>query len=88
MVTSSKNSPPSVNVCVFLNEMDHIVVDTTLNQKLPIGLDITFPNLRCDEVSVDTVDSTGDNQVDVSGTLHKQSLDAQGKESKVLFFSY
>lgn len=64
--------------------MDHIVVDTTLNQKLPIGLDITFPNLRCDEVSVDTVDSTGDNQVDVSGTLHKQSLDAQGKESKEL----
>eukprot|EP00397_Hematodinium_sp_SG-2012_P043547 GEMP01048432.1.p1 GENE.GEMP01048432.1~~GEMP01048432.1.p1 ORF type:complete len:368 (+),score=63.28 GEMP01048432.1:163-1266(+) len=61
--------------------MDHIVVDTTLNQKLPIGLDISFPNLRCDEISVDTVDSTGDNQVDVSGTLHKQMLDSNGLAS-------
>eukprot|EP00913_Durusdinium_trenchii_P022408 g21048.t1 len=70
--------------------LDHIVVDTSLNQKLPIlsvdcgpskcatqswgqriGLNITFPHLRCDEVSVDTVDSKGENQVDIAGTLTK-----------------
>jgi len=56
-----------------------ISVDTRINQKLPIGLNITFPHLRCDEVSVDTVDSAGDNQVNVHGGLEKESLDAIGR---------
>jgi len=56
-----------------------ISVDTRINQKLPISLNITFPHLRCDEVSVDTVDSAGDNQVDVHGSLEKVPLDARGQ---------
>lgn len=62
--------------------VDHILVDTTINQKLPIGLNMTFPHLRCDEVSVDTVDSTGDNQVDIHGDLSKINLDKQGQRVK------
>jgi hypothetical protein len=76
---------------LFLNELstyltveiiDHIVVDTTLNQKLPISLNITFPHLRCDEVSVDTVDSAGENQIGVHGTLHQIELNAEGERAK------
>jgi len=59
--------------------VDSISVDTRINQKLPIGINITFPHLRCDEVSVDTVDSAGDNQVNVHGGLQKHSLDVTGK---------
>lgn len=56
---------------------DHIVVDTTMGEKLPIGLNITFPSLRCDEVSVDTVDSSGDNQINIaSGNLKKLPVNA------------
>lgn len=62
--------------------VDHIIVDTTLNQKLPIGLNITFPHLRCDEISVDTVDSMGENQVDVAGDLVKLNLDVNGFPSQ------
>jgi len=78
-------------VILFMSELsdylqvdivDHIIVDTTLNQKLPIGLNITFPHLRCDEVSVDTVDSMGENQVDIDGGLVKLDLDGRG------FFSH
>jgi len=58
--------------------IDSISVDTRINQKLPIGINITFPHLRCDEVSVDTVDSAGDNQVNVHGGLQKIPLDANG----------
>lgn len=58
--------------------VDHIVVDTTLDQKLPIGVNITFPRLRCDEVSVDTVDSMGGNQLDIVGGLHKENLNKDG----------
>merc|ERR1719191_1410510 len=61
--------------------VDHIVVDTTLNQKLPISLNITFPHLRCDEVSVDTVDSTGENQINIHGGLHQIELDKDGWEA-------
>lgn len=61
--------------------VDHIVVDTTLDQKLPLGVNITFPHLRCDEVSVDTVDQMGQNQVDVSGGLVKINLDKEGLPS-------
>jgi len=59
--------------------VDSITVDTRINQKLPITLNVTFPHLRCDEVSVDTVDSAGDNQVNVHGNLQKISLDKEGK---------
>lgn len=79
-----------IMVCLFWSEfsayltvelVDHISVDTTLDKKLPIGLNITFPHLRCDEVSVDTVDSVGQNQVDIAGTLVKLDLDASGSPS-------
>lgn len=81
----------SIMAVLFISELrnyltveivDHIIVDTTLNQKLPIGLNLTFPHLRCDEVSVDTVDSMGNNQVDVAGGLVKLNLDANGWLSK------
>jgi len=44
-------------------------------------MNITFPHLRCDEVSVDTVDSMGENQVDIDGGLVKLNLDAFGRLS-------
>eukprot|EP00933_Yihiella_yeosuensis_P043029 TRINITY_DN37738_c0_g1_i1.p1 TRINITY_DN37738_c0_g1~~TRINITY_DN37738_c0_g1_i1.p1 ORF type:complete len:370 (+),score=48.43 TRINITY_DN37738_c0_g1_i1:81-1190(+) len=62
--------------------IDSISVDTSINRKLPIGLNITFPHLRCDEVSVDTVDSSGENQADVHGDLVKIDLDFNGQVSK------
>ncbi|CAD7948526.1 unnamed protein product [Amoebophrya sp. A25] len=59
---------------------DHIVVDTTADEKLPIGLNITFPDLRCDEVSVDTVDSSGENQIDIrDGGLQKYNIGVDGR---------
>lgn len=59
--------------------VDNISVDTRINQKLSIGINMTFPHLRCDEVSVDTVDSAGDNQVNVNGGIEKQNLDSAGR---------
>jgi hypothetical protein len=67
-----------LNSYLTVEVVDHIIVDTTLNQKLPIGVNITFPHLRCDEISVDTVDSMGENQVDIHGGMAKINLDARG----------
>merc|ERR1719460_718330 len=70
-----------LNTYLTTEIVDHILVDTTINQKLPIAVNITFPHLRCDEVSVDTVDSTGENQVDIHGSLVKIDLNAFGQAS-------
>jgi hypothetical protein len=56
--------------------VDHIIVDTTLDQKLPIGVNITFPHLPCDEVYVDTVDKSMEAHADVHGAMHKTSINA------------
>mmetsp|Transcript_14286 Transcript_14286/g.32542 ORF Transcript_14286/g.32542 Transcript_14286/m.32542 type:complete len:372 (-) Transcript_14286:7-1122(-) len=58
-----------------------ITVDTNIDRKLKIALDITFFHLRCSEVSVDTVDSAGDTQVDAHSGLQMYNLDADGRES-------
>eukprot|EP00929_Paragymnodinium_shiwhaense_P112626 TRINITY_DN80894_c0_g1_i1.p1 TRINITY_DN80894_c0_g1~~TRINITY_DN80894_c0_g1_i1.p1 ORF type:complete len:387 (-),score=87.90 TRINITY_DN80894_c0_g1_i1:71-1231(-) len=61
--------------------VDTVCVDTRLRQKLSIGLNVTFPHLRCDDVSVDNVDSSGDNQVNVHGSLAKLPLNEEGYPS-------
>ncbi|KAJ1610762.1 ER vesicle protein Erv41p [Cryptosporidium canis] len=60
--------------------IDNIGVDNTINNKLDIKLDITFPSLRCEEVSVDTVDNVGENQVDAKDDMIKIPIDINGKE--------
>ncbi|KAF7456918.1 Endoplasmic reticulum-Golgi intermediate compartment protein 3 [Cryptosporidium felis] len=62
--------------------VDNIGVDNHINNKLDIKLDITFPRLRCEEASVDTVDNVGENQVDARGNLSKIPIDLNGKEVK------
>mmetsp|Transcript_36992 Transcript_36992/g.80847 ORF Transcript_36992/g.80847 Transcript_36992/m.80847 type:complete len:369 (+) Transcript_36992:40-1146(+) len=71
-----------LNTFLTVEVVDHILVDTTLAKKLPIGLNITFPHLRCDEVSVDTVDAVGENQVNIQGRLHKVNLGLTGQQSE------
>ncbi|KAL7067123.1 hypothetical protein ACR3K2_24390 [Cryptosporidium serpentis] len=60
--------------------VEHIGVDDNMNQKLDIRLDISFPSLRCNEISVDTVDNVGENQVNAHGNLLKIPIDIHGNE--------
>lgn len=69
-----------LNGYLTVDVVDHIVVDTTLDQKLSIGLNITFPHLRCDEIFVDTVDEKGDFQ-SATGSLNKLEIDDRGLPS-------
>eukprot|EP00388_Colpodella_angusta_P011211 GDKJ01028831.1.p1 GENE.GDKJ01028831.1~~GDKJ01028831.1.p1 ORF type:complete len:381 (-),score=52.91 GDKJ01028831.1:454-1596(-) len=59
---------------------DHVVVDTHMDQPLPIDLKVTFPYLRCSDVSVDTVDSVGEHQSNIQGTLQKYPLHQESSE--------
>ena len=42
---------------------EHMIVDTTLGQRLKVNIDITFHAITCAEVNVDAMDVAGDNQV-------------------------
>ena len=52
-------------VAFFLGPVskEHMIVDTTLGQRLKINIDITFHAITCAEVNVDAMDIAGDNQV-------------------------
>jgi hypothetical protein len=53
---------------------EHMVVDSTLNQKLRINMNITFPALSCTEVHVDAMDVAGDYHPYMEQTMVKQRL--------------
>ena len=61
--------------------VDHIIVDTTLDEKLPIGVNITFPDLHCGDVYVDTIDSRIEAHAGPYGAL----LDRSGHDQITTF---
>ncbi len=58
---------------------EHMVVNTTLAEKLTINLDITFHALTCAEAHLDAMDVAGDNQLNMENTMYKQRISATGE---------
>lgn len=64
-----------------------LVVDRDRNKHLDINLDITFPEMPCDLVSLDVMDGTGDIEFDLlKNGFTKIRLDETGNEIEVLQF--
>lgn len=58
-----------------------MAVDSTpRGQKLDIVLDITFPSLPCQLLSLDSLDMSGKHEVDVHTNMVKMRLDKDGRE--------
>lgn len=57
---------------------EHIVVNTDLNKRMRINMNITFPALACEDLHVDAMDVAGDSQIDVEDTLVKKQLRHDG----------
>lgn len=45
-----------------------------------VNLDVTFPRIPCDVLSVDVEDILGTHKTDVMGEVHKVRLDKTGKK--------
>mmetsp|Transcript_16450 Transcript_16450/g.32695 ORF Transcript_16450/g.32695 Transcript_16450/m.32695 type:complete len:472 (-) Transcript_16450:217-1632(-) len=43
--------------------MEHIRVDTSLQERIRINLNVTFPNLACEDLHLDVMDVAGDSQI-------------------------
>ncbi|XP_067646483.1 endoplasmic reticulum-Golgi intermediate compartment protein 3 [Eurosta solidaginis] len=64
------------------NLTEELFVDTTRNHKLRINLDITIHNLPCNYVSLDAMDSSGDQHLRVDHDIFKHRLDLKGNPLK------
>ncbi|XP_046547379.1 endoplasmic reticulum-Golgi intermediate compartment protein 3-like [Haliotis rubra] len=56
-----------------------LFVDTSRGQKIRINIDIVFSKLPCAYLSIDAMDVSGEQQIDVDHNLFKQRLDSNGK---------
>lgn len=56
---------------------DELYVDVSTQKKMEIYLNITFPSMACDVVSIDMQDISGDSQFNIQNTVYKRRLDLQ-----------
>ena len=49
------------------------------DDRLNINIDIEFPRMPCDLMSLDIQDIMGTHVVDIGGTLYKKRLDSRGE---------
>lgn len=77
----------SLMFVLFVSELNYylttevrpeLFVDTSRGQKLRINVDITFDHLPCAYLSIDAMDVSGEQQIDVDTNLFKQRLDSTG----------
>ncbi|KAG0570629.1 hypothetical protein M758_6G169600 [Ceratodon purpureus] len=59
--------------------VNQLVVDTERGGTIRINLDVTFPALACSVVSLDAMDISGEQHLDVKHDIFKKRLDAHGK---------
>ncbi|XP_076959576.1 uncharacterized protein LOC143635700 [Bidens hawaiensis] len=55
-----------------------LVVDTSRGETLKINFDITFPAISCTLLTLDAIDISGDQHLDIVSTVIKNRIDAKG----------
>ncbi|XP_026429545.1 endoplasmic reticulum-Golgi intermediate compartment protein 3-like [Papaver somniferum] len=65
---------------LYINSMTHteLVVDTSRGETLRINFDVTFPALPCSILSLDAMDISGEQHLDVKHDVIKNRIDANG----------
>ncbi|KAL1822035.1 hypothetical protein DCAR_0309843 [Daucus carota subsp. sativus] len=76
-----------VMILLFLSELrlylhgvteTKLVVDTSRGETLKINFDVTFPALRCSMLSLDAMDISGEQHLDIRHDIFKKRIDANG----------
>jgi hypothetical protein len=61
---------------------EELFVDTSRSNKLRINVDIEFPNVACSYLTIDAMDSSGEQQSSIEHSIFKQRLDHEGLPMK------
>lgn len=64
---------------LFPARRDVISVDNSLNEKMQISFNISFPALSCAQVSLDAMDVSGDHQLRIDHAVFKERLSRNGR---------
>ncbi|KAK9808956.1 hypothetical protein WJX72_006989 [[Myrmecia] bisecta] len=67
-----------LNFFLTLNTVNELSVDTSRGEKLRINVDVTFPALPCEWISLDVMDISGDLHLDVDHDIYKRRLTSAG----------
>jgi endoplasmic reticulum-Golgi intermediate compartment protein 3 len=57
---------------------EELFVDTTRSHKLKINLDVIIPTISCDYLSLDAMDSTGEQHLHIEHNIYKRRLNLDG----------
>ncbi len=57
---------------------DRLLVDVSRGEQLPISVDVTFPRIPCQLLSLQTMDVAGSDQIMLTHQFIKEPLDANG----------
>ncbi|XP_034944453.1 endoplasmic reticulum-Golgi intermediate compartment protein 3 isoform X2 [Chelonus insularis] len=58
---------------------EELFVDTSRGSKLKINLDIIVPNIACDLLSLDAMDTTGEQHLQIDHNIYKRRLNLDGQ---------
>lgn len=58
---------------------EELFVDVSRGEKLRINIDVTFPKISCSFISIDAMDVSGEQQLNVEHNIYKRQLDIDGK---------
>ncbi|KAB0797586.1 hypothetical protein PPYR_06649 [Photinus pyralis] len=61
------------------NVTEELFVDTSRNPNIQINLDIIVPTISCDFLSLDAMDSSGEQHLQIDHNIYKRRLDLDGK---------
>ncbi|XP_067121839.1 endoplasmic reticulum-Golgi intermediate compartment protein 3 isoform X2 [Centruroides vittatus] len=77
-----------IMVLLFLSELhyylsteitEELFVDMSRGEKLRINMDIVFPHIMCSFLSIDAIDVSGEQHINVEHNIFKRRLDTEGK---------
>ncbi|KAL1123969.1 hypothetical protein AAG570_001739, partial [Ranatra chinensis] len=64
--------------CTYQETTESIFVDTSRGPKLRINLDLVFPQISCSYLSLDAMDSSGEQHLHIDHNIFKRRLDLNG----------
>ncbi|TMW65761.1 hypothetical protein Poli38472_008403 [Pythium oligandrum] len=68
-----------LNAYLYVHTHEHMVVDSTINEKLQINVDMSFLAINCKDAHVNAMDVAGDLQMNMHQTIKKTRLDPNGR---------
>ncbi|MCO5572437.1 hypothetical protein L7F22_026192 [Adiantum nelumboides] len=77
--SSSSSNPRRRRHFLIPATRSQLLVDTSSGETIKIYLNITFPNLACSILSLDAMDVSGEQHLDVKHDIFKRRLDSLGR---------